>query len=128
MNPEKPPLCPPVQVQRLVRRALLYSARSTASGKYRRKLSPIDLEARTRYAAYGRARDAMIKATHTRRAPWTIVDFNDQRRGRLNLIRHLLDSVPDCTLQAGTFTLPALHGQPLKERYKGGVKPIRGPY
>jgi polyphosphate kinase 2 (PPK2 family) len=52
------------------------------------KLSPIDLKAREKYAEYGRARDAMLKATHTRHAPWTLVDFNDQRRGRLTLIRH----------------------------------------
>jgi polyphosphate kinase 2 len=92
------------------------------------KLSPIDLKARELYVEYGRARDAMFAASHAKHAPWYVVDFNDQRRGRLNLIRHLLDSVPDCTLHAGTFTLPTLHGRPLKERYKAGVKPIRGPY
>ena len=59
------------------------------------KLSPIDLDARSKYVAYGRARDRMIAATHARQAPWAIVEFNDQRRGRLNLIRHLLDQVPD---------------------------------
>ena len=32
----------------------------------------------------------MLKATHTEHAPWTLVDFNDQRRGRLKLIEHLL--------------------------------------
>jgi polyphosphate kinase 2 (PPK2 family) len=59
------------------------------------KLSPIDLEARERYVEYGRVRDAMFVATHTKRAPWNVVNFKDQRRGRLNLIRHLLDHVPD---------------------------------
>ena len=39
------------------------------------KLSPIDLEARERYADYGRARDAMFAATHTTHAPWFVVDF-----------------------------------------------------
>jgi polyphosphate kinase 2 (PPK2 family) len=37
----------------------------------------------------------MLEATHTKHAPWTLVDFNDQRRGRLTLIRHLLDAIPD---------------------------------
>ena len=37
----------------------------------------------------------MLEATHTRHAPWTLVDFNDQRRGRLTLIRHLLDAIPE---------------------------------
>ena len=42
------------------------------------KLSPIDLEARQHYHDYTRAREAMLKATHTAHAPWTLVDFNDQ--------------------------------------------------
>ena len=58
------------------------------------KLSPIDLEARQHYEDYGRARDRMLEHTHTKQAPWTLVDFNDQRRGRLTLIRHLLDHLP----------------------------------
>jgi polyphosphate kinase 2 len=79
------------------------------------KLSPVDLKARERYVEYGRARDAMFKATHTKHAPWHVVDFNDQRRGRLNLIRHLLDHVPDSRLPAETFSLPPLKGEPHKE-------------
>src|SRR5688572_5090725 len=59
------------------------------------KLSPIDVQARHKYEEYGRARDDMFKATHSPNAPWYVVDFNDQKRGRLNLIRHLLDLVPD---------------------------------
>ena len=55
------------------------------------KLSPIDVEARKHYDDYTRAREAMLKATHTTHAPWTLVDFNDQKRGRLTLIRDLLD-------------------------------------
>ncbi|MDO8377300.1 MAG: polyphosphate kinase 2, partial [Aquabacterium sp.] len=59
------------------------------------KLSPIDLQARAKYAEYGVAREAMLKATHTAHAPWTLVDFNDQKRGRLTLLRDLLDRLPD---------------------------------
>ena len=92
------------------------------------KLSPIDLEARKRYAEYGRARDAMFKATHTRHAPWFVVDFNDQRRGRLNLIRHLLEQVPDTRVPRPPVTLPPLPGKPARERFRGPVKPIRGWY
>ena len=47
------------------------------------KLSPIDVEARKHYDDYTSAREAMLKATHTTHAPWTLVDFNDQKRGRL---------------------------------------------
>jgi polyphosphate kinase 2 len=92
------------------------------------KLSPIDLRARTQYAEYGRARDAMFRATHTRYAPWHVVDFNDQRRGRLNLIRHLLDEVPDTRVRERTIDFPPLPGKPARERFTGPVKPIRGRY
>jgi polyphosphate kinase 2 len=91
------------------------------------KLSPVDLQARTLYAHYGRARDAMLRASHTRHAPWYIVDFNDQRKGRLNLIRHLLEHVPDVALKDEPVTLPPLGHAPLKERY-GRLKPIRSYY
>lgn len=103
-------------------------AERAADPQKRWKLSPIDIEARKRYAEYGRARDAMLRATHTRHAPWTIVDFNDQRRGRLNLVRHLLDRVPDLHVAAKTFTLPRLGRRPLEERFAGPLRPIRGRY
>ena len=92
------------------------------------KLSPIDLKAREHYADYGRARDTMIDATHSKHAPWQVVDFNDQHRGRLNLIRHLLDHVPDRRLPEKPFYLPPLKGKPARERYAGAVRPIRGRY
>ena len=92
------------------------------------KLSPIDLESRERYEEYGRARDVMFKATHTKHAPWHVIEFDDQRRGRLNLIRHLLDLVPDCTLPDEPLELPELGSKPLKERYHGPVKPLKGDF
>ena len=88
------------------------------------KLSPIDMKAREKYADYGRARDAMLKATHTPHAPWTLVDFNDQRRGRLTLIRHLLDQIPDHKLPESTFDFPPLAHKPLRERFGTPQKPI----
>jgi polyphosphate kinase len=92
------------------------------------KLSPIDLEARTRYVEYGQARDAMFEATHTTHAPWVAVDFNDQRRGRLNLIRHLLDHTPDLTLPSEPLALPPLAGEPHTDRFTGPVTPIPNQY
>lgn len=92
------------------------------------KLSPIDLEARRQYVEYGRARDALFEATHTQYAPWHVVDFNDQRRGRLNVIRHLLDGVPDTRVPEETIDLPPLPGEPAKEYFTGPVKPLRGRY
>jgi polyphosphate kinase 2 len=88
------------------------------------KLSPIDLTAREKYAEYGRARDAMLAATHTRHAPWTLVDFNDQKRGRLTLIRHLLDQLPDVSVPEPQIEFPLLGHKPLRERFTGPLKPI----
>ncbi len=88
------------------------------------KLSPIDLQSRAKYADYTRARHRMLQATHTEHAPWTLVDFNDQRRGRLRLIRHLLDAVPDLVLPETVIEFPPLGHEPLHESFKGGLKPI----
>jgi polyphosphate kinase 2 len=88
------------------------------------KLSPIDLKAREKYADYTAAREAMLEATHTRHAPWTLVDFNDQRAGRLKLIRHLLDHLPDTQVAEEKIVFPPLKGKPLKESFKGKWKPI----
>lgn len=87
------------------------------------KLSPVDLEARKQYAAYTRARETMLKATHTDHAPWTLVDFNDQKRGRLTLIRNLLDRLPETDVPPAKIKLPALGGRLQKERY-GRFAPI----
>ena len=88
------------------------------------KLSPIDVEARPKYSEYTRAREAMLKATHTTHAPWTLVDFNDQKRGRLTLIRNLLDRLPDTHCPTPKLAFPPLKGKPQKERY-GVLKPIK---
>ncbi|TDK21762.1 polyphosphate kinase 2 [Luteimonas aestuarii] len=87
------------------------------------KLSPIDLEARKRYDDYTLAREAMLAATHKPFAPWTLVDFNDQRLGRLTLLRDLLDRLPDTRLEQDTLDFPPLPGEPARERY-GMLKPI----
>ncbi len=88
------------------------------------KLSPIDLKAREKYADYGRAREAMLSATHTRHAPWTLVDFNDQKQGRLTLIRHLLDQLPDTQVPEAELVFPPLPRKPQRERFTMGLKPI----
>jgi polyphosphate kinase 2 len=80
------------------------------------KISPVDLAARTKYRAYGDARDVMFEHTNTVYAPWYVVDFNDQQRGRLNLMRHLLDHLPDRKLPVKPLRLPKLKGKPCFER------------
>ena len=88
------------------------------------KLSPIDVEARAKYAEYGAPRDPRLAATHTTHGPWTLVDFNDQRRGRLALIRDLLDRIPDRKVPETKIEFPPLAHAPLKDRPAGGFKPI----
>jgi polyphosphate kinase 2 len=88
------------------------------------KLSPIDQAARQKYADYTAAREAMLKATHTKYAPWTLVNFNDQKRGRLTLIRDLLDRLPDTRCPEEKVAWPPLDHQPLEEKF-GAVKPVR---
>jgi polyphosphate kinase 2 len=58
------------------------------------KLSAIDGKSISRWYDYSRARDEMLKRTHTPWAPWYVVDFNDKKRGQLNLITHLLSLIP----------------------------------
>ena len=88
------------------------------------KLSPIDLKAREKYDAYTKAREAMLEATHSKAAPWTLVDFNEQRRGRLALVRHLLDHLPDTQVPDEKIEFAPLPGKPLKESFRGKLKPI----
>ncbi|MES2699728.1 MAG: polyphosphate kinase 2 [Pseudomonadota bacterium] len=82
------------------------------------KLSPIDVKARSHYADYTKAREAMLAATHTPHAPWTVVDFNDQKRGRLTLIRDLLDRLPDCSVPDEPLVWPELGHPPLEESFE----------
>jgi polyphosphate kinase 2 len=58
------------------------------------KLSPMDLEARSRWVDYSRAKDAMFAHTDTDLSPWWVVQADDKRRARLNTIAHLLSSIP----------------------------------
>jgi polyphosphate kinase 2 len=70
------------------------------------KLSPMDLPSRAKWYEYSRARDAMLKATDTRWAPWFIVRSDDKRRARLNVIAHLLKSIPHKKIDRPKVKLP----------------------
>ena len=88
------------------------------------KLSPIDRAARAHYAEYTTAREAMLKATDTKFAPWTLVNFNDQKRGRLTLVRDLLDRMPETAIpDDAKVDWSALGHPPLNEHF-AGKKPI----
>ena len=88
------------------------------------KLSPIDQAARAHYAEYTTAREAMLKATDTKFAPWTLVNFNDQKRGRLTLVRDLLDRMPETAIpDDAKVDWSALGHPPINEHF-AGKKPI----
>ena len=70
------------------------------------KLSPMDLESYGRWYDYSRARDAMFEATDIGEAPWYVAHTDDKKRGRLNVISHLLSQVPYDTLPGREVELP----------------------
>ena len=92
------------------------------------KISPVDIAAREQYKAYGDARDAMFKRTNTDFAPWHVADFNDQHRGRLNLIRHLLDHLPDRKIPTKPLKLPKLKHKPGVEKLRDAALWIKAKY
>jgi polyphosphate kinase 2 len=70
------------------------------------KLSPMDLEARSRWVDYAEAKDEMFAFTDTRESPWWVVEADDKRTARLNLISHLLTQVPYDTVEQKKIKLP----------------------
>jgi polyphosphate kinase len=70
------------------------------------KLSAMDLKSYSRWYDYSRARDAMFAASDTAWAPWYVANTDDKKRGRLNIISHLLSQVPYKPLAQQDVTLP----------------------
>jgi polyphosphate kinase len=70
-----------------------FKARLKDPGK-RWKLSAVDLEARSRWVDYAEAKDEMFAYTDSKDSPWFVVEADDKRTARLNLIAHLLDQIP----------------------------------
>jgi polyphosphate kinase 2 len=70
------------------------------------KLSPMDLPSRTKWFEYSRARDAMLKATDSKWAPWYVLRSDDKKRARLNCIRQLLKLIPYKTVPREKVKLP----------------------
>jgi polyphosphate kinase 2 len=70
------------------------------------KLSDMDLESYSRWYDYSRARDAMFAASDTPWAPWNVAHTDNKRRGRLNILSHLLSQVPYEPLKTKDVKLP----------------------
>jgi polyphosphate kinase len=73
------------------------------------KLTDMDLKSYARWDDYSRARDDMFRATDTAWAPWFVANTDDKKRGRLNIISHLLSQVPYEPLKPPAVTLPKRH-------------------
>jgi polyphosphate kinase 2 len=70
------------------------------------KLSPMDLESITRWEDYSRAKDEMLARTDRPETPWYDVDSDDKRRARINMIAHLLSTMPYYEVQRPPLQLP----------------------
>ncbi|HVW48140.1 MAG TPA: polyphosphate kinase 2 [Solirubrobacterales bacterium] len=70
------------------------------------KLSPVDVEARARWVDYAEAKDEMIARTDTDDSPWFVVESDDKRSTRLNLISHLLEQIPYRRVDQERLTFP----------------------
>ena len=83
------------------------------------KLSPIDLASRTKWVDYSRAKDEMFAYTDTKQSPWYVVDADDKKRARLNMIRHLLSIIPYEEVTSPEIVLP----QRQTEKREGYMRP-----
>ena len=70
------------------------------------KLSPMDVESISRWEDYSRAKDEMFIHTDTVEAPWFVIEAEEKRRARLNMIAHLLSTVPYVAPQSPAPSLP----------------------
>ncbi len=81
------------------------------------KLSPMDLQSRARWIEYSMAKDEMFRHTDIKQAPWYVVNADDKKRARLNVISHLLSLVPYEDLTPEPIVLPP------REPDRGYVRP-----
>jgi polyphosphate kinase 2 len=72
------------------------------------KLSPMDLESRRRWVEYSRAKDEMFAHTDIKQIPWYVVNADNKKCARLNVIRHLLSLIPYEDLTPEPIKLPTL--------------------
>ncbi|MDH4480877.1 MAG: polyphosphate kinase 2 [Rhodoferax sp.] len=70
------------------------------------KLSPMDLESRSRWEDYTRAKEIMLERTHIPEAPWWIVQAVDKKKARLNCIHHLLQQMPYVEVEHPQVVVP----------------------
>jgi len=81
------------------------------------KLSPMDLESRSRWVEYSKAKDTMVQYTDTPDSPWWVVQADDKKRAHLNCITHLLSMIPYEALPSPHLELPP------RQKNKGYKRP-----
>jgi polyphosphate kinase len=81
------------------------------------KLSPMDLQSRAKWVEYSMAKDEMFAHTDIKQCPWYVVNGNDKKRARLNVIHHLLSLIPYQDLTPEAIVLPP------RQRDSGYVRP-----
>jgi polyphosphate kinase 2 len=74
--------------------------------KKRWKLSEMDLESRARWVEFSKAKDVLFDHTDIKQAPWFVVNAEDKKRARLNMITHLLGQIPYEDRTMGSIELP----------------------
>ena len=70
------------------------------------KLSPMDLQSITRWEDYSRAKDEMFVHTDIPEAPWHVLESDDKRSARINMISHLLSTIPYRDIEPPSLKLP----------------------
>ena len=96
--------------------------RSRLSDPMRRwKLSTMDLESIRRWEDYSRAKDQMFVHTDTADSPWYVVEAEDKRRARINMIAHLLSTIPYYEVQRTPLELPPRPAAPSYARPPRGL-------
>jgi polyphosphate kinase 2 len=70
------------------------------------KLSGLDLQSISRWEDYSRAKDEMFVHTDIPEAPWYVVESDDKRRARINMIAHLLSTIPYQKVKRPKIDLP----------------------
>src|SRR6056297_908613 len=73
------------------------------------KFSPMDMESRTRWVEYSRAKDEMFSYTDTKISPWYVVNADDKRKARLNCMSHLLSKIPYDEIKHKKIDLPPIN-------------------
>lgn len=81
------------------------------------KLSPMDLESRTKWVEYSKAKDQMFAHTDIKQVPWYVVNADDKKKARLNCISHLLGMIPYNDLTPDPIELPP------RQKNEGYVRP-----